>query len=72
MLDTCTVFTVMTAFDWKGMLLIYGQGIPINTLHGLGCAVTLLLVGNPFVEKLDRLRLKYGVMDIEHENFKHK
>lgn len=72
MLDTCTVFTVMTEFDWEGMILIYGQGIPINTLHGLGCAVTLLLVGNPFVEKLDRLRLKYGVMDIEHENFKHK
>lgn len=72
MLDTCTVFTVMTEFNPEGLLLVYGQGVPINTIHGLGCAVTLLLAGKPFIEKLDRLRFKYGVLDIEHENFKHR
>ena len=63
LLDTCTVFTVLTEFDRAGLLLIYGQGVPINILHGLGCGMTLLLIGRPFVEKLDRLRVKYGIMD---------
>lgn len=63
MLDTCTVFTVLTEFDLPGLLVIYGQGVPINLLHGLGCGMTLLLIGRPFTEKLDRLRVKYGIMD---------
>lgn len=66
MLDTCTVFTVLTSFDISGLMMIYGQGVPINILHGLGCGLTLLLVGRPFIDKLDRLRTKYGIMGDLH------
>ncbi|MDO4475799.1 MAG: ECF transporter S component [Lachnospiraceae bacterium] len=61
LLDTCTVFSVLTTFTPKSILVIYAQGVPINILHALGCAVTLLLIGRPLIEKLDRLQHKYGL-----------
>lgn len=63
MLDSCTVFTMLTKFTKKSVLFIYGQGVPVNITHGIGCGLTLLLVSGPLLAKLDRLRLKYGMME---------
>lgn len=63
MLDSCTVFTMLTKFTRKNVLLIYSQGVPVNITHGIGCGLTLFLVAKPMLAKLDRLRLKYGIME---------
>ena len=62
-LDTCSVFTMLTKLTKASVLLIYGQGIPVNIAHGVACAVTLVLFGPPLLKKLDRLKLKYGMME---------
>lgn len=63
MLDSCTVFTMLTTFTKKAVLLIYGQGVPVNITHGIGCGLTLLLIGRPMLDKLSRLQTKYGMME---------
>lgn len=62
MLDCCTVFTVLSRLTWSGALVIFGQGVPVNLIHGLGCGVTLVLLTKPLLYKLNRLQIKYGMM----------
>ena len=63
MLDSCTVFTVLTKFTKKNILIIYGQGVPVNITHGIGAALTLFFVSRPLLAKLERLQTKYGMME---------
>ena len=62
-LDSCTVFTVLTKFTKKNILIIYGQGVPVNITHGIGAALTLFFVSRPLLSKLERLQTKYGMME---------
>ena len=63
MLDSCTVFTVLPKLTLANVLLIYGQGIPVNTIHGLGCGMTLLVLTKPLLQKLGRIQRKYGILE---------
>ncbi len=63
LLDSCTVFTVSTRITWKTAMAVFAAGFPYNAQHGLACAVTLLLFGKPLLSKLDRVRIKYGMLD---------
>ncbi len=63
MLDSCTVFTVLTKFTKKNILIIYGQGVPVNITHGIGAALTLFFVSRPLLSKLERLQTKYGMLE---------
>ena len=62
LLDCCTVFTVLSKLTWAGALVIFGRGLPVNLIHGLGCGVTLVLLTKPLLYKLNRLQVKYGMM----------
>ena len=67
LLDSCTVFTALPRFTWKNVLFVYAQGIPLNLKQALSSAVTLLLVGTPLLNKLDRMKTKYGIMNFGKE-----
>jgi len=64
MLDTCTVFTMLTKFTRKNVLAVYAAGVMYNVNHGIGAALTLLFVSHPLLSKLDRLQTKYGILEI--------
>lgn len=64
MLDTCTVFTMLTKFTRKNILAVYAAGVMYNVNHGIGAALTLLFVSHPLLSKLDRLQTKYGILEI--------
>ena len=61
LLDTCSVFTMLTTFTPASVLAIYGAGVPTNLSQGVCTFLTLLLLSKPFLEKLDRIKLKYGI-----------
>ena len=63
LLDSCTVFTMLTTFTRESLLLIYGQGVPVNLIHGAGTAVTIALLGKALLRKLSRLQTKYGMLE---------
>ena len=62
LLDACTIFTTLTRFRWEAVAIILGNGLPLNISHGISCALTLFFFGGPLLEKLDRLKRKYGML----------
>lgn len=64
LLDCCTVFTSLTTLTWEAAALVFLRGFPLNVSHGVGCAMTMLLFSRPLLEKLNRLKLKYGMLEV--------
>lgn len=67
LLDSCTVFTVSSEITWKYAAAVFAAGLPYNLKHALACGVTMLLFSKPLLAKLDRLKIKYGMMDARLE-----
>ena len=44
---------------------VYLAGVPFNAVHGLAVALTLLVLARPMINKLDRIKIKYGMMEAE-------
>lgn len=62
-LDTCTLFTMMSMVDSSSAAAIYIAGVPFNAVHALAVMLTLLLLTKPMMEKLNRIKIKYGMME---------
>ena len=62
MLDTSTVFTMMQIPGFSAAA-IYLAGIPVNAIHGSAVALGMLLLTKPMMEKLNRIKIKYGMME---------
>ena len=63
LLDTCTVFLAPITLNWKNISAIYISGFPVNVSQGLCTFAVLLLLGRPLLDKLDRIKVKYGMME---------
>ena len=62
-LDTCSVLLATSVANADSAILaIYIAGVPVNAVHAAGVAVTLLLLCKPMCEKLERIKVKYGLM----------
>ncbi|MCL1816279.1 MAG: ATP-binding cassette domain-containing protein [Clostridiales bacterium] len=44
-------------------LFAYLQGLPFDLVHAAATVVFLLLISQPMLEKLDRVKVKYGLME---------
>lgn len=62
LLDACTIFTTGARISWKFTLAVLAAGFPHNLIHGMFCAVTVLVLGKPLLGKLTRLKTKYGIL----------
>ncbi len=63
LLDTCSVFLMLSKITWRGALAIYASGLPVNFSQAVCTFLTMLLLGSPLLEKLDRIKLRYGMME---------
>lgn len=62
-LDTCAVFTMPAEeIEHFSVAAIYLSGLPVNIVHALATFVTLFVVANPMLDKLERMRVKYGML----------
>jgi len=66
LLDTCTVFLAPMSMNLTSILAIYISGFPVNVSQGLSTFAVMFLLGKPLLEKLDRIQVKYGMMEDEH------
>lgn len=57
--DLSSVLMMATDFSLGEIAAIYASGVPFNLIHGATTAVVLLVAGEAFIEKLDRIRIKY-------------
>ena len=47
--------------DWGSMKLLYISGAPYDAVHGLGTAIFGALLGPVMIEKLERVKIKFGL-----------
>lgn len=64
-LDTSSVFLALPVISWKTVWPVYVSGFSVNVSQGVCTFLVLLLLGNPLLDKLDRLKTKYGMMEGE-------
>lgn len=62
LLDTCSLFMMITAITPASAAAIYLAGLPVNIIHGAATFLTLLLLANPLLRILNRVRVKYGLL----------
>lgn len=46
----------------------YITGFPFDVVHGTGTVLFLWFAARPFLEKFDRIRTKYGILNASHTN----
>lgn len=61
LLDCSSLFLFGGKLTWTYVISVFSVGLWANLLHGISCAVTLMLLGRPLLQKLLRLRKKYGI-----------
>jgi uncharacterized membrane protein len=61
--DTSTVFTVYGYFSWELALAAYSSGLVLNLIHAGATVIFLLALSKPLLKKLQRVRVKYGLLE---------
>lgn len=65
LLDTSHLFLMMPGINIATVTASLASGFPVNISQGICTALIMLLFGKPLLEKLDRVKLKYGMMEDE-------
>lgn len=63
LLDICSIFLMPIGYSWEAILAIFASGVPANLSQGVCTVVIMLLFSKPLLEKLDRIKIKYGMME---------
>ena len=63
LLDTATLFLVSMQVNASSVGAVYLAGVPVNAIHAAATFLTLLVLCKPITEKLERIKVKYGMMD---------
>ena len=51
------------SLNWQVILAYYVSGLPMDLVHGAATVIFLLLAAEPMLEKLDRIKVKYGLVE---------
>ncbi|MBQ8763664.1 MAG: ECF transporter S component [Clostridia bacterium] len=66
LLDTSHIFLMMPEINFSSVTASLASGFPVNVSQGVCTALMMFLLGKPLLEKLDRIKLKYGMMEDEN------
>ena len=61
-MNPAALFMSVYKFTWSGLLAIYISGVPVDLVHSLSTFIFLWLGARPLLEKLQRIKKKYGLM----------
>lgn len=56
------IMTSPESISWKMLLAYYLTGLPMDLIHAFGTVLFLLLAAEPMLEKMDRIKEKYGLI----------
>ncbi len=63
LLDSSHLFTMVSEINLDTIKATYLSGLPVNVIHGLATFLTLFFFSKPLFEKLDRIQVKYGMLE---------
>ena len=61
-MDTSSVLMFQTNPNRDLFISAYIMGIPFNIIHAVGTIFFLYVISEPMLEKLDRIKTKYGIV----------
>ena len=66
LLDCSHIFLVLPKITWPSVIATFVSGFYVNVSQAICTALIMLLLGNALLEKLDRVKMKYGMMEDEN------
>lgn len=63
--DLSSVFILSADFTLPSILAVYVSAVPFNLVFAASTGVFLFFLGKPFINKINRLRIKYGIYSNE-------
>ena len=51
------------SLSWKTIMAYYVSGLPMDLVHAAATVIFLLIAAEPMLEKLDRIKTKYGLVE---------
>ena len=65
LLDCSHIFLMLSAINRDSILAALLSGFPVNLSQAICTVLIMLLFGRPLLDKLDRVKTKYGMMEDE-------
>ncbi len=62
-LDSSHVFIMMPRISFEAITAALASGFPVNVSQGICTAIMMFVFGRPLLEKLDRVKQKYGMLE---------
>lgn len=62
-LDTSHIFIIMPEPNFASLTVSLASGFPVNISQGICTAIMMFVFGKPLLEKLDRIKQKYGMIN---------
>lgn len=59
--DLWTILFMGSGITWNTVLMVYGGAIYFNLIHAAATVFFLLILAKPMIEKLERVKIKYGM-----------
>ncbi|MEC0226537.1 ECF transporter S component [Paenibacillus alba] len=57
-----SLLMVSTTLTWEGLLAVYISGFWFDMVHAVATMFFLFLISGPMIEKLERIKMKYGLV----------
>lgn len=62
-MDICALLMFTPNITFPSLIAMYITGIPVNLVRGLAAIFFLYFISQPLIEKLERIKLKYGIIE---------
>jgi energy-coupling factor transport system substrate-specific component len=62
-IDIWTILMFTPDPAWETAALVYGTGFWFNLIHAVATVIFLFFLANPMIEKLERIKIKYGLVE---------
>lgn len=66
LLDCSHIFLMVSVINWDSIIAAFVSGFPVNLSQGICTVLVMLLFARPLLDKLDRIKVKYGMMEDEN------
>ena len=66
LLDCSNIFLMLTTISWDAVIATFISGFYVNISQAICTVLVMLLFGRPLLDKLERIKVKYGMLEDEN------
>ncbi len=63
LMNSSFVFMYNDELNWQVFLSAFSMGFPFDLIHAISTVIFLWFISQPMLEKLDRIKVKYGLIE---------